>query len=270
MKREHVELLDQSRILDAMPAAARRELGSLTVLDEVDSTNRFLMQRAAPDAAGIHACVAEAQTAGRGRRGRPWVSPSGANLYLSVVRAFATAPQSLQGLSLATGVAVARALASLGVAGIMLKWPNDVLLEGCKLGGILLETTGTGTQEPVCVVTGIGLNVDMPDAAGAGIDQPWTDLARSGSNPGRNRLAAHVLAELLGAQRTYIDAGFEAFSGEWRALDALRDCVVELDAGAARRSGIARGVDASGALLIEIGGRCERVLSAEVSLRSAR
>lgn len=266
-RRRGVELLDKQTILADMPAAARRALSSLTVLSQVDSTNRFLLQAGAPRATEVHACVAEAQTAGRGRRGRAWVSPFGANLYLSLMRAFAAAPESLPGLSLATGVAVARALESLGVPGITLKWPNDVLLEGRKLGGILLETSGAGREDAVCVVTGIGLNVDMPGDAGAGIDQPWTDLASCGANPGRNRLVACVLVEVLAAQPAYVEAGFGAFRKDWERLDALRDREVEVETGSSRRCGIARGVDSNGALLLEVDGRRERVLSADVSLR---
>ena len=263
----YVELLDKRRILADMPVAARETLDSLTVLDEVDSTNRFLMESEVFGAQGIHACVAESQTAGRGRRGRAWVSPFGANLYLSVLRTFAVAPEVLQALSLATGVAVARALESLNVDAVMLKWPNDVLLDDLKLGGILLETTGSG-DTPVRIVTGIGLNVDMPAEAGTDIDQPWTDLARRGSNPGRNRLAANVLVEVLAAQQAFVEFGFDAFRRDWERLDALRDREVELKAGSSSRFGFARGVDSSGALLLEVDGRCERVFSGDVSLRA--
>jgi BirA family biotin operon repressor/biotin-[acetyl-CoA-carboxylase] ligase len=261
-----VELLDKQRILTGLPVTARKELRSFSVLGEVDSTNRFLMEGEAFRGPGVHACVAEAQTAGRGRRGRAWVSPFGANLYLSVLRAFATVPESLQGLSLATGVAVARAMKSLNVEDIALKWPNDILLGGRKLGGILLETSGANTQ-PSRVVTGIGVNVDMPGEAGADIDQPWTDLATHGLHPGRNRLASCVLAEVLAAQASFIDTGFDAFRRDWDRLDALRDREVELHAGSSSRSGKARGVDDTGALLLEVDGRRERVLSGDVSLR---
>lgn len=262
-----MELLEKQRILDDLPEKARAELGSLTVLGEVDSTSRFLMEGEAFHAPGVHACVAEAQSAGRGRRGRVWVSPFGANLYLSLMRVFTTTPESLQGLSLATGVAVARAMKSLDVEGVALKWPNDILLGDRKLGGILLETSG-GNTPPSRVVTGIGINVDMSGVAGEEIDQPWTDLASHDLNPGRNRLAARVLADVLRAQADFIDTGFDAFRREWEALDALRDREVELHAGGDSRTGRARGVDSSGALLLEVDGRCERVLSGDVSLRA--
>lgn len=263
-----MELLDERQILDGLPRAVRGELASLTVLARVDSTNRFLMEGEAFDGPRVHACVAETQTAGRGRRGRVWISPQGANLYLSVLRSFTTAPETLLGLSLAVGVAVARAMTSAGVNGVALKWPNDILLGGKKLGGILLETSG-GSAGPSRVVCGIGVNVDMPGDAGAAIDQAWTDLASHGINPGRNRLAACVLAEVIAAQTRFIEAGFEVFRHEWEALDAFRNAQVELHAGTSRRRGTARGVDDTGALLLEIDGRCERVMSGDVSLRVA-
>jgi len=260
--------LDEERILEGLPSATRATLSSLTVLTEIDSTNRFLMQGESFAAPGAHACVAEAQTDGRGRRGRGWVSPPGANLYLSLACELGLATQSLLGLSVAMGVAAVRALEYLDIEGLALKWPNDILLDGRKLGGILLETSRTGADS--CrVVTGVGINVDMPRDAGAAIDQPWTDLASRGAAPERNRLASHLITELLTAQTQFTESGFEPFHRDWQRLDALRDCAVELLTGAARRAGIARGVDRSGALLLEVNGHCERILSADVSLRAA-
>jgi BirA family biotin operon repressor/biotin-[acetyl-CoA-carboxylase] ligase len=258
-------LLDEQRILDGLPVALRAQLRSLTLLRLVDSTNRFLLEDESAGADGIHVCLAESQTAGRGRRGRSWVSPFGANLYLSVLRAYALAPESLQGLSLAVGIATAGALQSLGVRGLALKWPNDVLLDGKKVGGILLEVSGTGAGSRV--VAGIGVNVAMPADAGASIDQAWTDLAAHGVHPDRNRLAAQVLGEVITAGELFADAGFEAFRGAWQGLDAVRDREVALQDGENILHGIARGVDASGALLLEVDGRLERIVSGDISLR---
>ena len=264
-----LEALDQQQILSGIAAAACDRLRSLSVLGEVDSTNRFLLEGEAFGGAGVHACVAETQTAGRGRRGRPWVSPSGANLYLSVLRTFEAQPESLQGLSLAVGIAVARAMQSLGVQGIALKWPNDILLGGDKLGGILLEMSGR-SRGPWRVVTGIGINVHMPGGAGASIDQPWTDLSAHGAHPGRNRLASRVLTEVILAQEQFVEEGFEAFRRDWELLDAVRDREVELHDTSNSRRGTARGVDGSGALLLEVDGRHERVVSADISLRAVK
>lgn len=260
------EPLHRERILNCLPAAAREHLRELTLLAEVDSTNRFLLESDAADGGGVWACMAEAQSAGRGRRGRPWVSPFGTNLYLSVLRAYSMAPESLQALSLAVGVAAARALQAVGVHGVTLKWPNDILLGGKKLGGVLLEMTGASAG-PWRVVAGIGINVAMPRSAGEDIDQPWTDLVSHGLQAERNRLAAQVLAEVILAGEQFAAAGFTAFRDEWQRLDALCDRRVELEDGAGRRRGMARGVDAGGALLLEVDGRRERIVSGDLSLR---
>jgi BirA family biotin operon repressor/biotin-[acetyl-CoA-carboxylase] ligase len=263
------ERLDEQKILASLPAGASNRLRSFTVLSEVDSTNRYLLERKGAGEAGVHACVAEMQTAGRGRRGRAWLSPFGANLYLSVLRSFPAPAESLQGLSLAVGVAVARAMQFFDVPGIALKWPNDILLDGKKLGGILLEISTPGAAS--CrVVAGIGVNIDMPENAGASIDQPWTDLAAHGAHPGRNRLASRVLAEVIMAEDEFSQTGFEAFHRDWGLLDALRDREVVLQDDASKRWGTARGVDASGALLLEVDGQCQRIVSGDISLRVAR
>ena len=264
-----MELLDEQRILNGLPAAVRDQLHALSVLREVDSTNRFLLEAEGPGDAGIQACVAETQTAGRGRRGRSWVSPFGANLYLSVSRSFSMQSESLQGLSLAVGVAVARAMRSIDVQGIALKWPNDIQLGGKKLGGILLEMSG-GSGGPWRVVTGIGVNIHMPEDGGANIDQPWTDLASHGAHPGRNRLASRLLTEVIIAGGEFIETGFEAFRREWELLDALHDREVMLQGDGSSRRGIARGVDATGALLLEVDGQRERIVSGDISVREAR
>ena len=261
------ESLDRQRILSGMPAAARMQLHAFTLLAEVDSTNRFLLEGEDAEGGGFQACMAESQSAGRGRRGRPWISPFGANLYLSVLRTYAMAPESLQALSLAVGVAVARALQSLGVQGVALKWPNDILLGGKKLGGVLLEMAGSGAG-PWRVVAGIGINVAMPRNAGQVIDQPWTDLLSHGLPTERNRLASQVLAEVIFAGEQFAETGFAAFREAWQRLDALRDREVTLEDGAGRRRGTARGVDADGALLLEVHGRRERIVSGDVSLRA--
>jgi BirA family biotin operon repressor/biotin-[acetyl-CoA-carboxylase] ligase len=252
-----MEHLDEKRMLAGLPADARSRLRSLTVLDEVDSTNRFLLEGEG-FAAGVHACVAESQSAGRGR-----------HLYLSVLRVLDATPRSVQGMSLAIGVAVAKALESLGVAGVALKWPNDVLLGGEKLGGILVEIAAGGAG-PWRAVAGIGINVDMPRDAGARIDQPWTDLASRGIHPDRNRLASRVLAEVIAAGDRFAETGFEGFRDDWDCRDAVRGRAVEVRDGSSVHAGTARGVDADGALLVEADGGCQRISVGDVSLRLAR
>lgn len=229
-----------------------------------DSTNSRAMAAAQDDAHG-QVYVAEQQTSGRGRRGRAWISPFAANLYLSLVWRFAGGAAAISGLSLAVGVACARALARCGLQGLSLKWPNDLLLEGRKLGGILLEMTGDAAG-PCQVIVGVGVNVAMPPQASA-IDQPWTDLAQAGLRVRRSELVALLLNELVALLDDFAGRGFAGVRAEWEAMDAFRGQPVALLAGSAERRGIARGVDDSGALLLETDRGLEAVHGGELSLR---
>lgn len=158
------------------------------MLETIDSTNAEAMRQLEAGAGAGLVCTAEQQSAGRGRRGRTWVSPFARNLYLSVAWRYHQGAAALEGLSLAVGVAVARALAANGLPAVQLKWPNDVIFRGAKLGGVLLEMTGDAAG--VCqIVVGVGLNVAMPDSAAVAIDQAWTDIKSisAGTPPGATR-----------------------------------------------------------------------------------
>ena len=193
-----IELLDAEQVTAALQPLASRLLTSLVLLESVDSTNAEALRRAeAGDSSGL-VCSAEQQTAGRGRRGRQWVSPFASNLYLSLLRKFDQGAAALEGLSLAVGVAVARALEAAGMPAVQLKWPNDILFDGAKLGGVLLEMIGDAAG-PCKVVIGVGLNVVMPAEAARGIDQDWTDIrsVAGSAHPRRNALLAALLNELV-------------------------------------------------------------------------
>ncbi|MGB0713369.1 MAG: biotin--[acetyl-CoA-carboxylase] ligase, partial [Gammaproteobacteria bacterium] len=187
-----LELFDPERITAAMSASARQRIANLWIFDDIDSTNSHLMREAYQGAASGTLCLAERQSAGRGRRGRTWVSPYGSNLSLSLLWRYPFGPTGLGNLSLAAGAAVAGALEAEGVPGIALKWPNDVLWRRRKLAGLLLEVAGEA-QGPSQVVVGLGLNIRLGADQAGGIDQPWVDLdsiARaSPGTMGRNRLA---------------------------------------------------------------------------------
>jgi BirA family biotin operon repressor/biotin-[acetyl-CoA-carboxylase] ligase len=265
-----IDLLDSGRVIGALTDPARNLMDNLEILDTIDSTNAELMRRAERVVAPRLVCTAEQQTAGRGRRGRQWVSPYAGNLYLSVLWEFNQGAAALEGLSLAVGVAVARALQGCGVPGVGLKWPNDVLHEGSKLGGILIEMQGD-VAGPCRVVIGIGLNVAMPAAAAGSIDQAWTDIATvtGGRQPRRSDLLAAVLNELLPLLADFERRGFAPWRGQWQALDAFADTPVNLHTGSTRFTGIARGVDGRGALLLETGTGLQAVHGGEISLRAA-
>lgn len=264
---EQLELLSRDLLLTALSPEARPLLSNLDVLLTVDSTNRYVAQMAAQGAVCGYACFAEHQSAGRGRRGRAWASPFGGNVYLSVSWRFNTSPAALAGLSLAVGVAVIRALRSAGVSDIGLKWPNDILWQGRKLAGVLIELTGESAG-PCDVVVGVGLNVRMPRNAGIEIDQPWADVySIIGARISRNWLAGLVLQDLLLALNAFEQYGLEVFRDEWTRWDLTQDKEVELRLHDRIISGRAAGVDNSGALLLVDGDTVQAYSAGEVTLR---
>ena len=268
-----LELLDAGQILALLDADTRKRLQQLEVLFSVDSTNAWLMRQVqaastTPGVDGAILCLAETQTAGRGRRGREWVSPFGHNLYFSLGQQFRGGAVSLEGLSLVVGIAVVDALEAMGISGLSLKWPNDVLLKGHKLAGILLEMSGDVSGDCV-VVIGIGLNLKDDGKLMKKIAQPWTDLQSHFSRvPGRNEVAARLLQTLLGHLDVFRREGLAAFLARWAELDAVAGREVQVDPGdGSCIIGLARGVDERGALRVQVA-RGERLFSGgEVSLR---
>src|SRR5690606_3651980 len=189
-------------------------------------------------------CLSEQQLAGRGRRGRVWASPFAQNIYLSVVEPFEGGAQALEGLSLVVGLALVEALEEAGYRGCNLKWPNDVLLEGKKLAGILVELSGDFTSECL-VVIGVGVNVLMRNESSE-LDQPWTSLLMSGQKQelDRNRLIARFLSHLAESLRLFKREGFAPFVTRWEHRDAWRNRAVRVIAGNLVQKGISRGVTA--------------------------
>ncbi len=264
-----VELLDAHAITAAMNDTARALLGGIAIHPRLDSTNTYLMQQAAAGLASGYACLAEYQEAGRGRRGRNWVSPFGANIYLSILWRFTLDPTQLGGLSLAVGVAMARALRAAGADGLGLKWPNDVLWQGRKVAGILLEMSGESFGAST-VVVGLGVNCRMAKEAGAHISQPWTDLEEMlGRRLSRNVLAASLLNEVLPVLRNYQTQGLAPMLDEWQHYDAICGKTVTLQLPNQSITGVAAGVDRDGALLLTRDGVTQRHLAGEISLRVA-
>jgi BirA family biotin operon repressor/biotin-[acetyl-CoA-carboxylase] ligase len=242
---------------------------SLEILAETGSTNSVLLDRAAAGAASGTVIAAEAQTAGRGRRGRTWAGALGGSLTFSVLWRFERGAAGLTGLSLVVGLAVARALAALGAADVRVKWPNDILHRERKLGGILIELSGDALG-PTAAVIGIGINVRLPDAVRSAIDQPVTDTVAAGAGADRNLLLAAVLRELAAVLDRFVAEGFGALEPEYRRLHALHDrpAVIALADGR-RIPGFVRGTADDGALLLETASGLERFHGGEVSVRAA-
>jgi len=267
------------RLQDALPFLAREVIvrtldprrGALAIeiADVLDSTSSELARRAAHGDIHRHLLAAECQTAGRGRRGRGWTSVIGGSLTFSLGWRFEQGAGYLSALPLAVGLALAAALDAEGFAGIELKWPNDLLHEGRKLGGILVELSGDALG-PSLAVIGVGLNVRLPALARRGIGQEVADLAGMTQRRtiDRNALLARMATELVAMLETYSDAGFAPLRAAWQRRHALQKRPVQIllpDGGKVR--GDVVGVDADGALVLDSGGRRLRFVSGEVSLR---
>jgi BirA family biotin operon repressor/biotin-[acetyl-CoA-carboxylase] ligase len=264
-----IEFLDGVLIESLICDESRSLLSSLQVHERISSTNDHLMGEDAASFASGTVCFAEQQTNGRGRRGREWVSPYGSNLYLSILWNYPLAPADLSGLSLAAGIAVARSLEVFGIQGVGLKWPNDLLWENRKLAGLLLEVSGEYSG-PSRVVLGLGLNTRLHEHQGAEIDQPWVDLQSlpGGDNVGRNELAARIVSNLLKTLYRFETQGLTPDIEQWQRLDLYHDKPIVLQMGSRRIEGVHRGIDRSGALLLETDGVIKPFHGGEVSLRS--
>ncbi|CNF64055.1 bifunctional biotin--[acetyl-CoA-carboxylase] ligase/biotin operon repressor BirA [Yersinia kristensenii] len=254
-----IQLLDEQAILSYLPA------GQVAVLPVVDSTNQYLLDRISELKSG-DACVAEYQQAGRGRRGRQWVSPFGANLYLSMFWRLEQGPAAAMGLSLVVGIVMAEVLHKLGAGQVRVKWPNDLYLNDKKLAGILVELTGK-TGDAAQLVIGAGINLTMRESTTNVISQDWINLQEAGVIIDRNKLTAELLSELRLAVVKFENEGLSAFISRWREMDNYLDRPVKLIIGNQEIFGIARGIDQQGALLLEQNGNIKPYIGGEISLR---
>lgn len=240
----------------------------IEVLDDVDSTNSYLLRKASQGLEKGHLCLAEWQTAGRGRRGRTWVSPFASHLYASIYWRIDAGMAGAMGLSLVAGLAVTDTLEALGVSNAKLKWPNDVYLNGRKLAGVLVELEGQA-DGPCHAVIGVGLNVTMREKDAAEIDQPWADLTDYLSAPINRNLIAHLLHQcMIRRLKAYERGGLESMLTDWQSKDVFLGYQVVLSAGERSVSGACRGIDKHGGLLLEhTGGKVQAYYGGELSLR---
>jgi BirA family biotin operon repressor/biotin-[acetyl-CoA-carboxylase] ligase len=263
-------LMSESRIFHHLGPHAESWRGALRLVFSTESTNADAMQIA--QAGSEHyVVIAEHQTKGRGRRGRIWVSPPGANIYMSLLVSFQNGAAALEGLSLVAALLIVDALHKCGYRGFGVKWPNDILLGKKKLAGILLEISGdlVGSCK---VVVGIGLNVKLPPSASEKIDQPHTDLVSSfDSPPDRDKIASALISVLGEGFKRFKSSGFESFREQWNQLDVYKGTVVEVSAGKNCVRGYVLGVSGSGALLLETDAGVREVSGGELmpTLRSA-
>lgn len=257
-------LLDAQKINAHLSKATSALISELEIFPFIDSTNNYLMTRAQTNALSGSVCFAETQTAGKGRRGRQWISPQGQNIYGSFLWRFHDA-HALNGLSLAIGVGVIRALNKLGIFNVDLKWPNDIYSDGKKLGGILIEVS-THLDGSVSAVIGLGLNVSLPQNID-GITQAYTDLNTiSEIALNRNQLIGKLLNELLPIAATFEKQGFSAYLDEWREQDCLFGKQVNLFVGSQKINGVVQGIDENGLLKLQRDdGTIQTFASGEVS-----
>lgn len=263
-----LDLLDENRIRAGLDTEVATQIRGLTVELEMNSTNQYLLEQLPAGQAHGQVCLAEYQSAGQGRHGNSWLSPLAAGLYLSIGWRVDGMAEPMTGLSLAAGVAAVRALARLGMNGVQLKWPNDLVTANGKLGGILLQVRGEITGSCLWVL-GIGINVRLPEALTGGIDQPVTDLnALSTVMPSRSDLAAALINELVACLAGYPRTGFRPYVRDWQRYDCMSGHRVTLSSGNQVIQGQMIGVDSAGALLMSIDGAVHRYASGELSLRS--
>ncbi|AFK01213.1 bifunctional biotin--[acetyl-CoA-carboxylase] ligase/biotin operon repressor BirA [Cronobacter sakazakii] len=241
--------------------------GSVTVLPVIDSTNQYLLDRLSELESG-DACIAEYQQAGRGRRGRKWFSPFGANLYLSMYWRLEQGPAAAIGLSLVIGIVMAEVLHELGAGQVRVKWPNDLYLHDRKLAGILVELTGK-TGDAAQIVIGAGINLAMRQVESDIVNQGWINLQEAGIKVDRNELAVRLIEKLRASLREFEQEGLAPFLSRWEKLDNFIHRQVKLIIGDREIYGISRGIDNQGALLLEQNGVIKPWMGGEISLRSA-
>lgn len=240
---------------------------SVAVLPVIDSTNQYLLDRLNELKSG-DSCVAEYQQAGRGRRGRKWFSPFGANLYLSMYWRLEQGPAAAIGLSLVIGIVLAEVLQSLGADDVRVKWPNDLYLKDRKLAGILVELTGK-TGDAAQIVMGAGINLVMRNVQADEINQGWINLQEAGIAIDRNVLAVQVINELRHSLKIFEQEGLAPFLPRWEKLDNFVHRPVKLIIGDKEIYGTSRGINEQGALLLEQEGVIKPWVGGEISLRSA-
>lgn len=257
---------DAETIKGYVAAENRQRLECLDIFEEIESTNSFLLAAAFPSPGRFRAALADHQTAGRGRLDRTWVSPPGSGVCLSLAYTFDRPPDRIAALTLAIGADLITGLASVGVTGVMLKWPNDLVAKGRKLAGILTELR-TGNDRNTTIVVGVGLNVDL--AIGAACDGSVPDTAvglreLSGNEFQRDQLVALLLDCMIACIRRFEAQGFDHWYCHWRQNDWLLGREIRVVSPAGTIKGTAGGIDDDGALLISNAEGTQRVVAGSI------
>lgn len=260
-----LKLLCQNKINSLLPK--NNLIPEIEVHSIIDSTNSYLLRRLPSQLSQGQVCIAEFQSAGRGRRGRQWISPFGSQIYLSMYWYLEQGLSAAMGLNLVTALAVSDAIYKQTNIRVQLKWPNDIYLSGVKLAGILIDLDGQAL-EPSHSVIGVGINLDMPLRSAEKIDQQWTDLQSHCKNKiDRNALSANLIHFLLIRLEQHKNEGLTAMLKEWNIQDFYLNKRIKLLTGENITKGICRGVNSQGALMLEVDGVVKPIYGGEVSLR---
>ena len=266
---ESFELLDLRKIKSYVSANYHTYIKKSIIFDEIPSTNNYLLEQLQNKNHEIAICLAEMQTAGRGKFNRSWVSPFGNNIYLSILWHFLNDLPQLSGLSLVIAVAIIRALKKYGIShDITVKWPNDIMWRGRKLGGVLIDLRGEFNFNCDAII-GVGLNLYLPGSLKKSFDFPATDLTEiTQCFPERNKLIAYLLEELFEVLTAFQKQGFQPFMQDFAAVDSALNKPVRITLGKDSYHGIGRGVDEDGFFLLETeAGAIKRFSCGEASLR---
>jgi BirA family transcriptional regulator, biotin operon repressor / biotin---[acetyl-CoA-carboxylase] ligase len=265
------EALDAAAVRAHLGRDVREHVTHIEAAWSLPSTNTWLLDRPNPAPGMTEVCLAEYQSAGRGRRGRVWLAPPGAALCFSLSWTFREVPADFGSLSLCLGVCALRVLKSLEVAGVALKWPNDFLVGDRKLGGVLIELRAE-VAGPACVIVGIGINVALGPQVLQKIAEAGTaatDLVTAGlAAPKRNALTGALTTACVRGLRQYEREGLKPFIAEWRAADTLRGRPVNVSTANGTAQGYARGIDLHGALLLDTPEGVKRFVSGDVTVRA--
>ena len=246
--------LDRDAIHARLDEVTAGRLERLETFEEIESTNSYLMAQEAPHPGLMRVALTDNQVAGRGRHGRVWQSPPGSGIALSVGYTFAEQPADLAALTLAAGLGVVGALGSVGIGGVQLKWPNDLIAGDGKLGGILTETRSLHGGA-ITVVTGLGLNLQLDQRVASKLASEGrrrvVDLAGfAGDLPCRNELTASLIKGLCATFIEFEAGGFSRYVERWTEIDWLRGRSLEVETPAARLRGTGAGIADDGALLV--------------------
>lgn len=261
-------LLSWSAVCESLDVSVQQKIRKYLIINQIGSTNDWALDHCRSIDLLPAVCVAEYQSQGRGRRGRTWVSPYAQNIYTSMAWFFQIPADQLSGLGLVAAVVIVRLLKEYGLDAAI-KWPNDVLVDGKKIAGALIESRFKGTGS-ICVAIGVGLNFNMVPEAGVDIEQPWTSMTQElddGVKIDRNDVVGRLITMLVRACEDFEKTGLTSFLPEWQEHDMCCGRIVDVVTEHGCQQGVACGVNGKGGLIVRINGAESTIYAGDVSVR---